>query len=300
VDAIMTAHVMFPAIEPDPNVPATLSKAVLTDLLRTEMGFQGAVISDCLEMAAIAEGVGVVEGALATLAAGTDIVLVSHHEERQQAAIAAVIEAAMRGVLSRERIEQAVARVQRLKESAAVRGWRELPAKPEGLMRPDAVALAKRVQRAALRVDGAFRPLNRHLPVALITFEVRSRSEIDEVALARNKEARSSMLSGLQQAGFDVREFALSAEALDAEIAEALAFTADAQQIVVQSYNAMLVEGQRRFIAAMATIAAEKLWLVAGRLPYDLDLVPTAQGRVAAYGCRPPALEPVIEKLAGN
>jgi beta-N-acetylhexosaminidase len=297
VDAIMTAHVMFPAIEPDTSVPATLSKAVLTDLLRTEMGFQGAVISDCPEMAAIAEGVGVVKGAVATLAAGTDIVLVSHHEERQQAAIEAAIEAALRGVLSRERIAQALARVQRLKHSAAVRDWRDRPVKPEGLMQPDALALAKRVQKAALRVDGAFRPLNKQLPVTLITFEVRSRSEIDEVALARNKEARSSMLPGLQQAGFDVREFALSAEALDTEVADALAFAADAQQIVVQSYNAMLVEGQRRFIVAMP---AEKLWLVAGRLPYDLDLVPTAQGRVAAYGCRPPALEPVIEKLAGG
>ncbi|HEY8024117.1 MAG TPA: beta-N-acetylhexosaminidase [Burkholderiaceae bacterium] len=297
VDAIMTAHVMFPAIEPDPSVPATLSRAVLTDLLRGEMGFQGAVISDCLEMAAISKGIGVVKGAIATLQAGTDIVLISHTEERQQAAIEAVVDAVLRGDIAMERIDEALARVQKLKRSAAVTEWRERPLKPVGLMKPEALALARSVQKAALRVDGAFRQLDKRLPVSLITFEVRSHTEIDEVALARNKEARSSMLPGLLEAGFDVREFALSSEAIDAELAEAISFVAGAQQIVVQSYNAMLVEGQRRFIAAMP---AEKMWLVAGRLPYDLDLAPGAKGRLAGYGCRPPALEPVVEKLAGG
>ncbi len=297
VDAIMTAHVMFPAIEPDASVPATLSKAVLTDLLRGELGFQGTVISDCLEMAAISQGIGVVKGAIATLQAGTDIVLISHQEERQRSAIEAVIETVQRGDIAMARIDEALARVQQLKKSAAVSQWRERPALPAGLMKPEAVALAKRVQKAALHVQGDFRALDKQKPVALITFEVRSRSEIDEVALARNKEARSSMLPGLLEAGLDVREFALSAEALEEEVAQALTFTTDAQQIVVQSYNAMLVEGQRKLIAALPQ---DKLWLVAGRLPYDLDLAPAAQGRLASYGCRPAALEPVIEKLAGG
>jgi beta-N-acetylhexosaminidase len=114
--------------------------------------------------------------------------------------------------------------------------------------------------------------------------------------MARNKEARSSMLSGLRQAGMTVREYALSAEAHEDEIAGALAFAEGARQIVVQTYNAMLVEGQRRLLAALPQ---NKLWLVAGRLPYDLDLAPLARGRLASYGCRPAALVPVVEKLTG-
>lgn len=296
VDAIMTAHVMFPAIEPDPTVPATLSKAVLTDLLRSELGFKGAVISDCLEMAAISEGVGVAKGAVATLQAGTDIVLISHQLERQLAGIDAVTQAVESGELSMARIDEAFARVQRLKQSAAVANWRARPIQPEGLMKPEAMALSHRVQKVAVRTVGAYRPLDRTQPITLITFEVRSRTEIDEVALARNKEPRSSMLPGLQEAGLDVREYALSSEPSAQEIAEALAFIQGAKQIVVQSYNAMLVPEQQRFIRAMPQ---EKLWLVAGRLPYDLDLAPQAQGRLAAFGCRPAALVPVIEKLAG-
>lgn len=297
VDAIMTAHVMFPAIEPDPTVPATLSRAVLTDLLRTEMGFKGVVISDCLEMAAISQGIGVARGAVETVKAGTDIVLVSHMIERQLAAIEAVTQAVETGEISMARLDEAVARVHRLKDGAAVAHWREQAIEPQGLMQPQAMELALRVQRAALRVEGGFTPLDRTQPVALVTFEVRSRSEIDEVALARNKEPRSSMLDGLREAGYEVREFALSAEALDAEVAEAQAFVQGAAQIVVQTYNAVLVPGQQRYLASLPQQA---LWLVAGRLPYDLDLAPAAQGRLAAFGCRPAALVPVVEKLAGN
>ncbi|HEX8955456.1 MAG TPA: beta-N-acetylhexosaminidase [Burkholderiaceae bacterium] len=296
IDAIMTAHVMFPAIEPDPTVPATLSRAVLTDLLRTEMGFDGAVISDCLEMAAISEGVGVPKGAVETLKAGSDIVLISHHLERQLAGIDAVTKAVESGEIPIARIDEAVARVRRLKHSPAVAQWRERPAQPAGLMKPDAVALSLRVQKAAVRTAGAYRPLERKLPVKLITFEVRSRTEIDEVALARNKEPRSSMLPGLQDAGLNVREFALSAEPSADELAQARAFTEGAQQIVVQSYNAVLVPAQQEFIKSMPQ---DKLWLVAGRLPYDLDLAPNAQGRLASFGCRPAALVPIVEKLAG-
>lgn len=296
VDAIMTAHVMFPAIEPDASVPATLSKAVLTDLLRDEMGFKGVVISDCLEMAAISQGVGVAKGAVATLQAGADIVLISHKIERQLAGIEAVMQAVERGEISMARIDESVERVRQLKQVSAVHEWRERPVKPQGLMRPEALALSKKVQKAALRVQGNFRPLDVKQPVTLITIEVRTRSEIDEVALARNKEARSSMLPGLQDAGMTVREYALSSEAHDEEIAEAIAFATGAQQIVVQTYNAMLVEGQQRLLAALPQ---DKLWVVAGRLPYDLDLAPLAQGRLASYGCRPAALVPVVDKLVG-
>ena len=77
-------------------------------------------------------------------------------------------------------------------------------------------------------------------------------------------------------------------------MAEALEFSRHAQQIVLQSYNAIFARGQQKLISALAR---DKLWLVAGRLPYDLDLAPGVQGRLAAFGCRPAALAPVVEHL---
>ncbi|OYO31169.1 beta-N-acetylhexosaminidase [Janthinobacterium sp. PC23-8] len=297
VDAIMTAHVVFPAFELDTSVPATLSKGVLTDLLRGQMGYEGVVITDCLEMAAIADGIGVSGGAVAALQAGADIVLISHSQARQQAAIEAVLAAVDSGALAMARIDEAVARVAALKRVHAVRDWRQRAVTPPALMRPEALALAHKVQQAALRVPGPYRPLDAGLPVTLITVEVRARSEIDEVALGRHQDARSSMLPALLAAGFEVREFALSTQAQPAEVDAALAFAQGARQIVLQTYNAVLVDGQRRLLGALPH---DRLWLVAGRLPYDLDLAPDAQGRLAAFGCRPAALVPVVDKLAGK
>ncbi|KAF4325166.1 hypothetical protein G195_001310 [Phytophthora kernoviae 00238/432] len=74
VDAIMTAHVIFPAIEPEP-IPATLSRKVLTGLLREEMGFEGIIITDCLEMHAISKPYGVAEAAIRAVEAGADLIL---------------------------------------------------------------------------------------------------------------------------------------------------------------------------------------------------------------------------------
>ena len=294
VSAIMTAHVAFPAIEPDRTRPATLSQVVITDLLRGELGFQGVVISDCLEMGAIANGVGVAAGAVASLQAGADIVLVSHQPERQRAAIAAVVAAAQGGQIAPQRLQNALQHVRRLKQMPAVQDWRRLSATSLRLRQAEALALAQKVQSAALQVRGGFRPLNPSVPVALITVEVRSSSEIDEVALARNQEPRSSMLEALQVAGMQVSEYSLSAQALDDEVRGAIAFAAQAQQIVLQTYNAALVQGQQRLIVALPQ---SRLWLVAWRMPQDLDLAPQAQGRLASFGCRPAALAPVVEKL---
>ncbi|MET3106990.1 beta-N-acetylhexosaminidase [Oxalobacteraceae bacterium GrIS 1.18] len=293
VPAIMTAHVVFPAIEPQPDLPATLSKAVLTGLLREELGFHGVIITDCLEMAAIAEGVGVSQGAVATLQAGADIVLVSHLEQRQAAALEAVINAVESGAIALNAIDDSFRRVQALKTRDAITGWRNLPAVPQGLMQPDALQLAARVQKAALRVKGSFRPLQKNTAIALITVEMRSRTEVDEVVASE----RSSLLPGLLNAGFEVVEYILAFDALESESAAALAFAAKSQQIIIQTYNATISQTQQALLAALPH---DRLWLVAGRLPYDLDLVPDAQGRLASFGCQPAALLPVVERLISS
>jgi beta-N-acetylhexosaminidase len=290
IDAIMTAHVVFPAIESQPDLPATLSGAVLTDLLRDELGFNGVIITDCLEMAAIAEGVGVAVGAVSTLQAGADIVLVSHLEERQAAALDAVLQAVENGVVSMSTIDAALQHVRQLKQNIAVRSWQSLPYHPQGLMKPASLELAQKVQKAALRVIGNCRPLQSGVPVSLVTVEMRSRTEVDEVVST----ARSSMLTAMHKAGLSVRELTLPFDATMQEVTAAIALVKDAPQIVVQTYNAVLSQGQQHLLAALPH---EKLWLVAGRLPYDLDLAPDAQGRLAGFGCRPAALVPVVETL---
>ena len=76
VDAVMVSHCLFSRI--DPQLPGTMSPQIIRGLLRKKLGCQGLLLSDCMEMGAIAEHFGVVEGAVASLKAGMDIVMTSH------------------------------------------------------------------------------------------------------------------------------------------------------------------------------------------------------------------------------
>jgi beta-N-acetylhexosaminidase len=144
VQAVMTAHLLVPGLD---TLPATLSRRILTELLRGELGFDGLVITDALEMRAISAGVGVEEAAVLAFAAGADTLCVGHdlHEEAVQAIVRAVAAAVETRRLPLERLEEAAARV------AAAAAWAASPS-ADGAPGPDVGADAA---RRALRIHGA-------------------------------------------------------------------------------------------------------------------------------------------------
>jgi beta-N-acetylhexosaminidase len=112
VDAIMTAHIAVPALAP-PDLPATLSPAILTDLLRKQLGFKGLVITDSLEMGGIAQGFTTAEASVRALEAGADTLLMPADPD---VAIRAVVTAVESGRLTRTRIQESVAKILAAKE----------------------------------------------------------------------------------------------------------------------------------------------------------------------------------------
>lgn len=110
--SLMTAHVLFEAVDKD--IPATLSSRVLSGVLRDELKFEGVLVSDDLEMKAIADHYGVAEAAVQGTKAGVDLFLVCHKWELQRDAIEAVVKAVECGEISRARIAQANARLDAL------------------------------------------------------------------------------------------------------------------------------------------------------------------------------------------
>ena len=112
--SIMTAHVLYPALDPDE--PATLSRRIVTGLLREGMGFKGVVITDDLEMAAISDRHGPGEAAVKAIEAGADLVLICHDEDKQLAAMEAVARAVKQKRISEARIEQSLLRILQMKE----------------------------------------------------------------------------------------------------------------------------------------------------------------------------------------
>jgi beta-N-acetylhexosaminidase len=116
VDSVMTAHVAVPALAP-PDVPATLSPAILTDLLRNQLGFKGLVITDALEMGGIAAGFSSGEACVRALEAGADTLLMPSDPE---AGIRAVVAAVESGRLKRSRIQESVAKILGAKEKVGL------------------------------------------------------------------------------------------------------------------------------------------------------------------------------------
>ena len=113
--AMMSAHVVVRAFHP--ARPATLSHRIAGDLLRGELGFRGALFTDCLEMGAI--GAAGVAAGVEALAAGADLLVFSHRPDFASAAVDAIADAVARGTLARERLEEAYGRANALRAAGA-------------------------------------------------------------------------------------------------------------------------------------------------------------------------------------
>ncbi len=112
VAGIMSAHVTYPALEPVADLPATLSRRVMTDLLRREMGYTGLALTDSLEMGALAtSGYPAPLAAVHALAAGADVLLFNTGYDILREAHAAIVGAVEQGRLSPARLDEAVLRI---------------------------------------------------------------------------------------------------------------------------------------------------------------------------------------------
>lgn len=118
VPAVMVAHILLTQL--DPKRPASLSPAVVTGLLRDELGFAGAVLTDDLTMGAVTQSYGLGEAAVLAVEAGCDILLVCHGQDSVPAVRTALLEAVASGRITAERLDESVYRILRLKTEYAL------------------------------------------------------------------------------------------------------------------------------------------------------------------------------------
>ncbi len=126
-EVLMTAHILYPALESDPECPATLSRTILTDLLRDELGFQGVIATDSLAMHAIAHNIGIEEAAIKSLEAGADMILPLGSFDDHLKVVGAIEQAVLSGRLSESRIDESVQRIMELKKSYPAEGSDQVP-----------------------------------------------------------------------------------------------------------------------------------------------------------------------------
>ena len=114
VETMMTAHVLYKAL--DNRLPATLSPEIITHLLREQIGYDGVVLTDDLEMHAIVDHYGPGDAAVQALLAGCDVLLICKDREREITAFESVEKAVASSTMPMIRLDQSVARIQRVKQ----------------------------------------------------------------------------------------------------------------------------------------------------------------------------------------
>ncbi len=158
--AVMTAHIVYPQI--DPELPATLSRRFLTDLLRTQMGYRGVVITDALMMQAVHRRWGPARAAVLALAAGADMVLAQGTREEQQAVLQAIQQAQATGELQPAALQASAARLDALAQA--------YPSTPGPYAARGAdEALVHSAWAAALTALGGAQPPGRQQPLRVLT-----------------------------------------------------------------------------------------------------------------------------------
>ncbi|MER5427909.1 glycoside hydrolase family 3 N-terminal domain-containing protein [Streptomyces sp. NPDC002588] len=157
VRAVMTGHLLVPAHDPD--LPATLSRRILGDLLRGELGFDGLIVTDAIEMGAVTDRYGIGGATVGAVAAGADAVCVGG-ENAEEATVAqltgALVDAVRSGELTEERLDEAAGRVREF--AAWSRGL-----DPAGPVGPGAGDIGFAAARRAIRLTGA---AHRALPLS--------------------------------------------------------------------------------------------------------------------------------------
>src|SRR5216684_239635 len=116
VPAIMTAHILLPQI--DPRWPATLSRKMLTEMLRERMGFRGVILADDLGMGAIRKRYGIGEAAIASIKAGSDIIMICHDASAVEPALQAVKGARAAGLFAESEWQASVERIRAVQGAA--------------------------------------------------------------------------------------------------------------------------------------------------------------------------------------
>jgi beta-N-acetylhexosaminidase len=267
--AIMSAHVVVPSL--DSQRPATLSAAIATELLRTRLGFAGVLITDCLEMDALAGSHPECSlRAVEALNAGADLLLFSHHLDFAIEAAAAIASAVEEGRLSIQRLEEAHARVARLRAAAAP---------PVSLERfPPHPNVGREVARRAIT-------LVRGLPEADPVASVAVAFGGDAHGLQREAPA----LAGL---GAPLEPTADEAQAVVAALHRI------ARRPILLARRAHLYPLQAEAIAKIVARYSDAL-VVSLLEPYDVALFESARHVLAAYGDDAAALGGLADVLFG-
>lgn len=287
---VMSGHVSAPALTGQPELPATLSRAVMHDLLRHDLQFSGVALSDAFDMGAL--GATGTRAALAVdgLNAGLDLVLCGPADAGRPELDDALLTAAARETLDLSAGTAALARVASLRRRLADEPRPDLASVGSAEHRALAAELAQR-SLTLVRDTAGLLPL-RLAPDTSIGVVMPRPTDITPADTSSSE--RPGLAAAVRRRHARVTEYVVEPDPDDGEIAAVVATTRGHDLLVVATIAASLQPGQSRMARALLATGLPTV-TVALRTPWDLLTYPEAGTHVCAYSI----LEPSLEALAG-
>ena len=287
IPGVMSSHILFPQLEPV-GLPATMSRRVMTGLLRDRLGFKGLVLSDCMMMGAISDHYGTLPGVLAAMQAGVDLAFVSHSSELAGEAAELLCQALADGRLDRADFEQSTQRILRYKAALSRPTPLDDVGSPAHLATQD--GLYEQSLTAVHLPTGALPPLGDNpLFIGCLPFVATQ---------ASSPMLRRVSFADALQARFGGRALLMSEDPKPEEVSGLAAINGHSC-VVIGTYNGHLRRGQLAVVRAMAQQQAPVI-CVALRNPYDLAGLPQQVSSIAAYAYNEPVLKTLTRLLAGE
>lgn len=275
----MSAHILFPALEKD--VPATMSRRIMSLLLRARLSFDGLTVSDCLMMDAVAKRFGTVEAAVAACAAGVDLLLVSHSP-----ALAGEVCDALAARADEETLLESAARI-----ASAKRGLKGLSSDIACIGCAEHRETARRLFERAVTHVGAPMPELGESPLFVGCPPLAASRASDE--------GEGFSFPAFMAARFGAATLPACADPDAEEIARAVRASNSASCIVLGTVNAHLKPGQRCLMEALMGTGAPMI-VAALRDPYDLAALPEGVCGFACYDYAPESLAALAKVFTGE
>ena len=285
VPAIMSAHIVVPVLDATPELPVTLSKAVMTDLVRNTLGFQGLVVTDDLEMGAL-KSVGEATAGLRAFEAGADYLLFRFDEAAQLEGHRLITNAVRSGAVSNARLDQSVRRVVEAKRRFGILDGRRDQSAPDLAANARTSLELARGATTLLRNRGVLPLRGRILAVSPTNADIsffEGQPTLGSVIAAKRTDAISQSLP-LRPGGDDIDRVVNMSRSADV--------------VVVGTTNLFAYPEQVELVKAIAK--AKPVAVVALRGPYDILSVPEVPAYLCAYDSREPSLTAAAEVLLGE
>jgi beta-N-acetylhexosaminidase len=295
IGSIMTAHIQFPALDPSGD-PATLSRPILTGILREELGYDGVVVTDSLGMEGVRTKYGDDRVPVLALKAGVDQLL---NPPNLDVAWNAVRTAVLTGELTEERLDESILRILRLK---ARLGLFDAPyVSHAGVTRtvgtPAHLAAADRIAERTTTLlvnEGGLLPLNRreHRKLLVVGADPASPS-------GTTGPPTGVLAAALTELGFTATALSTGTAPSAATIDRAVAAAADVDAVVVGTYNVTAGSSQRTLVRRLLA-TGKPVVAVAVRNPYDVAQLPEVAACLASYSWTDVELRAAARVIAGR